>query len=180
MSTTFRHGHGHAVVAFSNELTWSSALDRVGSIDLVVDAYFYGLVELVVSSPSGTCPALDYVLNALALRRAQGVRFRTRIISQASSVAAVLACLGDERVSELCPCQPGLAGVVRVRPISTLAIGECDAVLSDGRFERRQLDRFCGTALEKTVTRSADRSRRVPEPVRARSSRGSAEKAIRS
>ena len=100
MSTTFRHRHGHAVVAFSNELTWSSALDRVGSIDLVVDAYFYGLVELVVSSPSGTCPALDYVLNALALRRAQGVRFRTRIISQASSVAAVLACLGDERVAK--------------------------------------------------------------------------------
>ena len=100
MSTTFRHRHGHAVVAFSNELTWSSALDRVGSIDLVVDAYFYGLVELVVSSPGGTCPALDYVLNALALRRAPGVRLRTRIISQASSAAAVLACLGDERVAE--------------------------------------------------------------------------------
>ena len=100
MSTTFSHRHGHAVVAFSDELTWASALDLVGCIDSVVDAYFYACVELIVSSPGGACPALDYVLEVLALRRAQGVRFRTRIISRASSAAAVLACLGDERVAE--------------------------------------------------------------------------------
>ena len=100
MSTTFTHRHGHAVVSFSDELSWASALDLVGVIDLVVDAYFYARVELIVSSPGGACPALDYVLEALALRRAQGVQFRTRIISQASSAAAVLACLGDERVAE--------------------------------------------------------------------------------
>ena len=100
MSTTFTHRHGHAVVSFSDALSWASALDLVGVIDLVVDAYFYARVELVVSSPGGACPALDYVLEALALRRAQGVQFRTRIISQASSAAAVLACLGDERVAE--------------------------------------------------------------------------------
>ena len=100
MSTTFTHRHGHAVVSFSDELSWASALDLVGTIDLVVDAYFYSRVELIVSSPGGVCPALDYVVDALALRRAQGVHFRTRIISQASSAAAVLACLGDERVAE--------------------------------------------------------------------------------
>ena len=88
------------MVSFSDELSWASALDLVGVIDLVVDAYFYARVELIVSSPGGACPALDYVLEALALRRAQGVQFRTRIISQASSAAAVLACLGDERVAE--------------------------------------------------------------------------------
>ena len=100
MSTTFTHRHGYAVVSFSDELSWASSLDLVGAIDLVVDVYFYSCVELIVSSPGGACPALDYVLDALALRRAQGVRFRTRIIAQASSAAAVLACLGDERVAE--------------------------------------------------------------------------------
>ena len=44
-----------------------------------------------------------------------------------------------DRVADLCPHRPGLAGVVRVRPVSTLRIGECYAALADGRFERRQL-----------------------------------------
>ena len=46
------------------------------------------------------------------------------------------------RVDDLCPHRPGLAGVVRVRPVSTLQIGECYAALADGRFERRQLEPF--------------------------------------
>ena len=46
------------------------------------------------------------------------------------------------RVDDLCPHRPGLAGVVRVRPVSTLRTGECYAILSDGRFERRQLHPF--------------------------------------
>ena len=47
-----------------------------------------------------------------------------------------------QRLDELCPFRPGLAAVTRVRPVSTLAPGECYAVLADGRFERRQLDPF--------------------------------------
>ena len=47
-----------------------------------------------------------------------------------------------ERINELCPYRPGLAGVTRVRPVSTLAPGECYAVLADGRFERRQLNPY--------------------------------------
>ena len=46
------------------------------------------------------------------------------------------------RVDDLCPHRPGLAGVVRVRPVSTLRTGECYAMLADGRLERRQLDPF--------------------------------------
>ena len=46
------------------------------------------------------------------------------------------------RVDDLCPHRPGLAGVVRVRPVSTLRTGECYAALADGRFERRQLSPF--------------------------------------
>ena len=46
------------------------------------------------------------------------------------------------RVDDLCPHRPGLAGVVRVRPVSALQIGEFYAALADGRFERRQLEPF--------------------------------------
>ena len=44
------------------------------------------------------------------------------------------------RVDDLCPYRPGLAPITQVRPLSTLAPGECYAALPDGRFERRQLD----------------------------------------
>ena len=37
------------------------------------------------------------------------------------------------------PHRPGLPGVVRVRPVSTLAPGDCYASIPEGRFERRHL-----------------------------------------
>lgn len=45
-----------------------------------------------------------------------------------------------DRVEDLCPYRPGLAAVTRVRPLSTLVPGECYASITDGRFERRQLE----------------------------------------
>ena len=48
----------------------------------------------------------------------------------------------SNRVDDLCPYRRGLPAVVRVRPVSTLATGECYAALADGRFERRQLAPF--------------------------------------
>ena len=53
------------------------------------------------------------------------------------------------RVDDLSPFRPGLAGVTRVRPLSTLAPGECYAALADGRFERRQLAPFVEAAPER-------------------------------
>ena len=47
-----------------------------------------------------------------------------------------------DRVVGLGPSRSGLDPVVRVRPVSTLAPGECYAVLADGRFERRRLGQF--------------------------------------
>ena len=47
-----------------------------------------------------------------------------------------------EYLERLCPSVPGRASVVAVRPPSTLKPGECYAALSDGRFERRQLEPF--------------------------------------
>ena len=55
----------------------------------------------------------------------------------------------SSRVDDLSPFRPGLAGVTRVRPLSTLAPGECYAALADGRFERRQLAPFVEAAPER-------------------------------
>ena len=56
-----------------------------------------------------------------------------------------------------------LARVTEVRPLSSLAPGECYAVLADGRFARRQLDPVLPAAPERTEDRRSSR--------RARSSR---------
>ena len=45
-------------------------------------------------------------------------------------------------LAALCPVHPGLPSLVDTRPLATLAQGECYAVLTDGRIERHQLDRF--------------------------------------
>ena len=47
---------------------------------------------------------------------------------------------------EWCPHHPGLDAVTRVRPPTTLAPGECYALLPDGRFERRRLEPFEASA----------------------------------
>ena len=59
-----------------------------------------------------------------------------------------------DRVSELSPYRPGLPGVVRVRPVSTLAPGECYASLADGRFERRQLGHYRAEAPDEAGGRA--------------------------
>ena len=58
------------------------------------------------------------------------------------------------RLHDLCPLRPGLPAVSKVRPLSTLAPGECYAVLADGRFERRQLEPF---VPERSESRDRDR-----------------------
>ena len=40
----------------------------------------------------------------------------------------------------LSPALPGFASPTQIRPLSSLAVGECYAALADGRFERRQLE----------------------------------------
>ena len=54
------------------------------------------------------------------------------------------------RVEDLCPYRHGLfASLPQLRPLSTLAPGECYAALSDGRFERRQLEPVLPRAVER-------------------------------
>ena len=59
---------------------------------------------------------------------------------------------------EWCPHHPGLDAVTRVRPPTTLAPGECYALLPDGRFERRRLEPF-ETPAERARGRQASAAR---------------------
>ena len=59
---------------------------------------------------------------------------------------------------EWCPHHPGLDAVTRVRPPTTLAPGECYALLPDGRFERRRLEPF-GTPAGRARDRQASPAR---------------------
>ena len=59
---------------------------------------------------------------------------------------------------EWCPHHPGLDAVTRVRPPTTLAPGECYALLPDGRFERRRLEPF-ETPAERVRGRQASAAR---------------------
>ena len=63
------------------------------------------------------------------------------------------------RVDDLSPYRPGLAGVTRVRPPSTLAPGECYVSLADSRFERRQLSPFVEPAPERAPSPPSRRRR---------------------
>ena len=69
------------------------------------------------------------------------------------------------RLSDLSPSRPGLPGVVRVRPVSTLGPGECYASVADGRFERRQLGQY--RAEEPDETEEPDEAPVPPDAVDA-------------
>ena len=99
-SVTFTHARDHAVVAFTGELDWDAVRELVETIDLVVDEFFYTVVEVVVSSRGGNTRAFEFYLAQQERWRGRGLRLRTRILSEAASAAAILVSLGDERVAE--------------------------------------------------------------------------------
>ena len=66
----------------------------------------------------------------------------TAIIWNNTATKLVFRCTDAataDRVAALCPAYPGWVAPLRVRPLSTLAPGECVAVLADGRVLREQL-----------------------------------------
>ena len=98
--STFRTHPDHAVVLFHDELTWEAASDLVDVVDLMIDAYFYRRVEIVIASSGGLTLALDHYLAAQQRWRAAGVRVITRVISKAQSAAALILSLSDKRIAE--------------------------------------------------------------------------------
>ena len=100
MPTTVQHHDDRAVVCHHGPLTWAECHELVGAIETAVEAFFYSEIEIIVSSPGGATSALVHVLGALSRWRSDGVRFHTRVISNAASAAAILVCTGDERCAD--------------------------------------------------------------------------------
>ena len=96
----YQHQGDHVAVRFSGELTLESAVDLVDTVDMLVRAYFYPVVELVIASPGGTALALEHYLDAQRRWRTAGVRVRTRVVGRAESAGALMLSLGDERIAE--------------------------------------------------------------------------------
>ena len=97
---TYAHGGDHAVVAFTGELDWDAVRELVDTVELLVQEYFYGAVEILVSSTGGNVRAFEYYLGRQAEWRRDGVRIRTNVLSEAASAAALLVSLGDERIAD--------------------------------------------------------------------------------
>ena len=100
MSAQITHHHGYASLLAAGTLNWKRCRELEDAVHAAVREYGYDLVELVVASPGGTVAAVRSLLSTLERFRDDGVRFRTRVRSIASSAGALIVVLGDERVAE--------------------------------------------------------------------------------
>ena len=96
---TYKSLHDRAVVSFSGAVDWPSICQLVDLVDTLVEHHFHTCIELVIDSPGGLVAALDHYVECAGQWRAKGVLLRTRVVSHASSAAAVMLSLGDERVA---------------------------------------------------------------------------------
>lgn len=97
---SFSHRGDHAVVTFSDELTWETVNELAEILEILVDCYFYRRIDIVISSSGGFIAALDYYLTRVGRYRAQGVYFRAHVISGAASAGALMFSLADDRVAD--------------------------------------------------------------------------------
>ena len=93
------HPH-YAEVFLSGDLTAESASDLIDTVDLMVGAYFYRRVVIVIDSSGGLVEALARVLAAQRRWRDSGVQICTRVDQHAHSAAALIVSLGDDRVAD--------------------------------------------------------------------------------
>ena len=97
------------------------------------------------------CQSVAGIEHALAGGGGSGARNEAAVSMLLTNTATKLVFRSTdpktmEPLHALCPHHPGLDAVTRVRPLTTLAPGECYALLADGRFERRRLEPFEATA----------------------------------
>ena len=94
----------------------------------------------------------------------------------ANSASKVFLNSTDFRVADLVenlsPAVPGFALPTHIRPLSSLAVGECYAALADGRFERRQLEPVL-LARDGAAGRVESRVLALPAPPASRVASGS-------
>ena len=93
------------------------------------------------------CPSIASMEHALAQRGGGQVQDRSALsIMLANTASKFFLHSSDLQTSHLIedlslsPLVPGFSPLTHIRPLSSLAVGECYAALADGRFERRQLE----------------------------------------
>ena len=91
------------------------------------------------------CQSIASMEHALAQRGGGQVQDRSALSIMLANTASKLFLYSSELptanfVDDLCPLVPGFTPLTHIRPLSSLAVGECYAALADGRFERRQLE----------------------------------------
>ena len=91
------------------------------------------------------CQSIASMEHALAQRGGGQVQDRSALSIMLANTASKLFLHSSDLptanfVDDLCPLVPGFSPLTHIRPLSSLAVGECYAALADGRFERRQLE----------------------------------------
>ena len=109
------------------------------------------------------CQSVAGIEHALAAGAGSGTRNEAAVSMLMTNTATKLVFRSTDPktlqpLHEWCPHHPGLDAVTRVRPPTTLAPGECYALLPDGRFERRRLEPF-ETGAERVRDRQASPAR---------------------
>lgn len=99
MTDLLRHHHDHAVITFDGDVDAPYCRALIDAIETAVEYYGYGVVEIKVESPGGNGRPLKYLLDRIDAYREAGVRFRTSVLTNAASAAAILVALGDERIA---------------------------------------------------------------------------------
>ena len=91
------HERAKAVVSFVAEVTQSSIIELVRTVNELRNQRFYDHVELQIASPGGEVLALEYFIDALSHWRDAGLDLTTRALTSCASAAAVMLSLGNVR-----------------------------------------------------------------------------------
>ena len=91
------------------------------------------------------CPSIASMEHALAQRGGGQVQDRSALSVMLANTASKFFLHSSDLhtshlIEELSPLIAGFSPPTHIRPLSSLAVGECYAALADGRFERRQLE----------------------------------------
>ena len=143
---SFSHRGDHAVVTFSDELSWETVNELAEILEILVECYFYRRIDIVISSSGGLTAAFDYYLSVLRRWRAQGVRFRARVPRRAASAGALMVSLADERVAD--PEARLLYHCAHVVTPSSVDAGGCAAMYAElSRLDDDMIARLADRAL---------------------------------
>ena len=123
------------------------------------------------------CQSIASMEHALAQRGGGQVQDRSALSIMLANTASKFFLHSSDLdtshlIEDLSPLVPGFSPLTHIRPLSSLAVGECYAALADGRFERRQLEPVL-LARDGAAGRVESRVLALPAPPASRVASGS-------